>query len=668
MRRARFLQCFRRSLASTSLQSQQRVLDWASAFGGADTNEVKDLFVESGFWRDMVAFSWNIRTFEGSDEIAEAFAATTEVAKPRNWQVLSTPTGAVEDASGGAEAWLSFETSAGTGKAHVRLDANNRARTLLTTLQELHGHPFRTGRNRAVGAEHGVVPNRRYWHEKAMETPQQPYVVIIGAGQAGLALGARLTLLGVPYLIVESQPTAGASWRARYPSLCLHDPVWYDHMPYVPFPSSWPIFTPRDKMASFLESYADIMDLSMWTNATVTSAVPPYSIAEKAGIHSAANDEHDAHDAAHDDDTHDDAQVCDRWRVTIRRRVIPSSINPDGSAVDHDEQQECITLRPTHVVFATGNSGQPRVPTIRGADEFRGQQLHSSDYDGGKPFAGRHCVVLGCNTSAHDIVQDLWEQGAASATMVQRSAGLVVSTQSLLEHALEHSYSETMLERGIDHEAADLISTTVPYRMAEAKWRSLTEEMKKTDAELHARLRAVGFRLDFGEDGTGVYGKSFRRGGGFYIDVGASELIASGRVGLASGGVSHLESDRVVLESGETLRCDALIYATGFDSLHEFVSRIVSEEAARCVGRTWGLGSGATAHDPGPWEGELRNMWKPTALDGLWFMGGNLAQCRHYSRFLALQLQARFLGLDCPVHGKFPAVPYESQAARGDKI
>ena len=136
---------------------------------------------------------------------------------------------------------------------------------------------------------------------------------------------------------------------------------------------------------------------------------------------------------------------------------------------------------------------------------------------------------------------------------------------------------------------------------------------------------------------------------------------------LARGGVSHLDHTAVVLESGERLPADVLVYATGFDSLHELVGRLVSEEAARAVGRTWGLGSGRTPHDPAPWEGELRNMWKPTALDGPWFMGGNLAQCRHYSRYLALQLQARYLEWPCPVYGRFPAVPYASQAARGEQ-
>jgi putative flavoprotein involved in K+ transport len=62
------------------------------------------------------------------------------------------------------------------------------------------------------------------------------------------------------------------------------------------------------------------------------------------------------------------------------------------------------------------------------------------------------------------------------------------------------------------------------------------------------------------------------------------------------------------------------------------------------------LGSNTTK-DPGPWEGEQRNMWKPTQQDALWFHGGNLHQSRHYSLYLALQLKARMEGIETPVYG-----------------
>lgn len=64
-----------------------------------------------------------------------------------------------------------------------------------------------------------------------------------------------------------------------------------------------------------------------------------------------------------------------------------------------------------------------------------------------------------------------------------------------------------------------------------------------------------------------------------------------------------------------------------------------------------GSGIVGITEDPGPWEGEQRNMWKPTRQEALWFHGGNLHQSRHYSQFLSLQLKARMEGIPTPVYG-----------------
>ncbi len=134
----------------------------------------------------------------------------------------------------------------------------------------------------------------------------------------------------------------------------------------------------------------------------------------------------------------------------------------------------------------------------------------------------------------------------------------------------------------------------------------------------------------------------------------AIALVANGEIKLCSGvEVARLTEHDVVLTDGREIAADLVVYATGYGSMNQWAAALISREVADKVGKCWGLGS-QTAKDPGPWEGELRNMWKPTAQDGLWFHGGNLAQSRHYSRYLALQLKARLEGLPTPVYGRGP--------------
>jgi putative flavoprotein involved in K+ transport len=144
--------------------------------------------------------------------------------------------------------------------------------------------------------------------------------------------------------------------------------------------------------------------------------------------------------------------------------------------------------------------------------------------------------------------------------------------------------------------------------------------------------------------------KYLRRGSGYYIDVGAAELVASGKVKLKSGDVQSIKPHSVVFSDGSELPADLIVYATGYGSMNSWLATLVSPEVADKVGKCWGLGSNTTK-DPGPWEGELRNMWKPTQQENLWIHGGNLHQSRHYSQFLSLQLKARMEGIPTPVYG-----------------
>ncbi|MBS0220197.1 MAG: NAD(P)/FAD-dependent oxidoreductase [Proteobacteria bacterium] len=567
---------------------------FAEAVDRSDSAEAAALFAETSYWRDLVAFTWNIVTFENRNAIADMLKARLGDVRPRSF--------AVE----GGDGWFTFETEVGRGRGHLRLK-DGKAWTFFTALTELKGFEEKAGFTRELGAEHGAIRNRVTWTDRrhadaGLGLVRQPFVLIVGGGQGGMGLGARLKRLGVPALIVDRHPRPGDAWRKRYKSLCLHDPVWYDHLPYLPFPEHWPVYTPKDKMGDWLEAYAKVMELDYWSSATC---------------------KHAAWDG-----------VKREWAVEVEREGRP------------------VTLRPKHLVLATGMSGFPEVPRFPGADRFKGTQHHSSRHAGGEGWTGKRCVVVGSNNSAHDIAADLWEHGA-DVTLLQRSPTLVARSETLSRIG-RPLYSEDAVRAGITTEIADFTAASWPFALQPAAAKPVTSQMKKDDAEFYARLAAAGFLLSFGEDETGIGQMYMRRGSGYYIDVGASDLIADGRIKLRSGvEVDHLTETAIVLKDGSELPADLVVYATGYGSMNQWAAALISQDVADRVGKCWGLGSG-TAKDPGPWEGELRNMWKPTAQEGLWFHGGNLAQSRHYSRYLALQLKARLEGLATPVYGRGP--------------
>ncbi len=551
------------------------------------------LFAPECYWRDLLAFTWTLRTLEGQADIQAMLQAQLPSTAPRAWRLE----GPAKRARGTVEGWISFETGAGHGRGYVRL-REGRCWTLLTALRSLHGHEEREGPTRELGTPSAT--DRRSWLERRQATAAslghdtQPYCLIIGGGQGGLGLGARLKRLGVPTLIVDAHPRPGDNWRSRYKSLCLHDPVWYDHMPYLPFPAHWPVFTPKDKLGDWLEMYARIMELDCWNGTRCQSA------------------------------SYDDAAA--RWTVQVDR---------DGQP---------ITLHPAHLVLATGMSGVPNLPSVPGMDRFRGEQHHSSRHKGGAAYAGKRCVVIGSNNSAHDICADLHEHGA-DVTMLQRSSTLVVRSETLMRLGFGPLYSEEAAAAGFTTDMADLLAASIPYRVLPSLQAPIYRQIEAEDRTFYDGLRARGFKLDFGEDGSGLSLKYLRRGSGYYIDVGASALIIDGAIRLRSDSpVAGITEDAVLLEDGTRLPADLIVYATGYGSMTGWAERLISKEVADRVGPCWGLGSGTT-RDPGPWEGELRNMWVPTAQPGLWFHGGNLAQSRHYSRYVALQLKARFEGL-----------------------
>jgi putative flavoprotein involved in K+ transport len=485
------------------------------------------------------------------------------------------------------EAIFEFETAVGRANGVVRLveeaDGAWRAWTLLTTLEELHGYP--DGRppamsdaerySRDFGGENWLDQRRK----AAAYADHDPAVLVVGGGQAGLAVAARLGALGVDTLIVDRHERIGDNWRKRYHALTLHNEVHVNHMPLMPFPPTWPVFIPKDKLANWFEAYVDALDLNYWTGTEL------------------AGGRYDAKER--------------RWTVTLRRT--------DGS--------ERI-LKPRHLIVATGVSGIPIWPSVPGLDTFAGTVMHSGSYTSGEAWKGRQALVLGTGNSGHDVAQDLCSSGA-HVTLVQRSPTYIVSIREAQK--VYSIYSE-----GLPFADCDLLAVSMPYAVLLRAYQLSTAEMRAADRALLQGLEARGFRLTYGEDDTGFQMMYLRRGGGYYFNVGCSDMIVDGRIGLLQyDAIDRFTPQGAVLRDGTTMPADLVVVATGYESQQEFVRATLGDAVADRIGPVWGFDDG----------GELRNMWMRTAQDGLWFTAGSLAQCRIYSRYLALQIKALEDGL-----------------------
>ena len=403
---------------------------------------------------------------------------------------------------------------------------------------------------------------------------------MVGGGHAGLSIAARLAQLQVDTLVVDRWPRIGDSWRKRYHALTLHNQVHVNHLPYMPFPPSWPSYIPKDKLAAWFEAYVESMEINYWPATALESG----TYAMPAG----------------------------RWSVALRRA--------DGTVRE---------MHPRHIVMATGVSGIPNVPDVPTLPNFEGTVVHSSQYEDGETWEGKCALVIGTGNSGHDIAQDLHSSGAR-VTLVQRSPTLIVN----IEPSAQLPYA--LYDEGPSLEDCDLIAASMPLPLAKRSHVALTAQARKLDKALLDSLERVGFKLDFGEDGSGWQFKYLTRGGGYYFNVGCSDLIAGRKIGLVQfSEIAELVADGALLRSGEKIAADLIVLATGYKGQEHLVAKLLGAAVARRVGPIWGFGEGL----------ELRNMYMRTGQPGLWFIAGSLAQCRIYSKHLALQIKACDAGL-----------------------
>ncbi len=572
---------------------QHWLAQFERALAQADTVALESLFHADSHWRDVLALTWRITTIDGAGAILQELTLHAARAQPSGLRIdpdRTAPRRVMRAGTESVEAIFRFDTVEGRGAGVLRLtpeasDGNPlKAWTLLTTLEEIKGCEEHIGRARPRGLSYSRDFRGPNWLDlrksAATYADRDPVVLVVGGGQAGLSIAARLTQLQVDTLIVDREPRIGDNWRKRYHALTLHNQVQVNHLPYMPFPPSWPTYIPKDKLAGWFEAYVESMELNYWPGTQF-----------RGGVY----DEKEA-----------------RWNVVLQ----PS----DGTK---------RAMHPRHIVMATGVSGIPNLPDIPTLQRFAGKVLHSSQYEDGEAWTGKRALVIGTGNSGHDIAQDLYSSGV-KVTLVQRSSTLVTN----VEPSAQLAYA--LYDEGPPLEDCDLITTSMPLSLARKSHILLTERAKELDGELLAGLERVGFKVDFGEDGSGWQFKYLTRGGGYYFNVGCSNLVVDGQIGLVQfSDIAEFVAEGARLRNGETLAADLIVLATGYKGQEHLVRKLFGDEVAARVGPIWGFGD----------QQELRNMFMRTAQPGLWFIAGSLAQCRIYSKYLALQIKASEVGL-----------------------
>ena len=500
------------------------------------------LFIEDCHWRDLMVATDGIVTISGVDGI-EALFCNSDRRRPRGLRLSerrTPPRRLVRSTVDVIEIIFECEADWGPAAGVARLvadprDGRLRAYTCMIALQDLHPEYEDVG-SAAVPSftrDFGGETWKQYRRRCEAYANHDPAVLVIGGGQAGLAVAARLIQHGIDTLVVDRQERTGDNWRSRYDALVLHNQTNMNHLPHLPFPDAWPNFLPKDKLADWFEFYKETMELNVWTSTSVASG-------------------------SYDETTQS-------WDITL-------------STADGGTRR----LRPRHVVFATGTSSVPVTPKLPGLDTFEGVRLHSSQYVNARGWAGKSAIVVGTGNSAHDVAQDLASNGA-KVTMVQRSPTYIISLKEA--QRLFMLYNE-----GLPVEDADLITMGTPFKMLLKACRALTAEARIADEAMLEGLERRGFRLTYGEDDGGFQPMILRKAGGYCFNVGCSDLIVDGTIDIVNAAdVESYGPKGLTLKDGSDRPADLIVLATGFRSQQDTVRAIFGDDVADRLGPIWGL-------------------------------------------------------------------------------
>jgi putative flavoprotein involved in K+ transport len=557
--------------------------EFATAVRKRSQPELEKVLTDDVTWRDFMAFKWDFSHRIGRDAVTKGLLDDADEHNANSF-VVSTGQAPIVLSAGGIGGWFDFTTDDRVDRGYawlVEQDGTFVATALQTQADGLSDSPERTFHNRAEGKAYREVMGRTRWSEdRAREVAFEegdPTVLVLGAGHNGLSVAARLNALGVSTLVFDREARVGDTWRKRYAALALHSTVWGDHLPYLPLPPTWTSHTPRDKFADFLESYATLLDINLWMSTTFLSG-------------------------HYDDDN-------ERW--DIRLRLADGSIR---------------VMHPRHFVVAGGLFGSPKIPTIEGIEKFEGLAVHSDAFHRGEDFAGQRALVVGSGVSGHEIAQDLYEQGAET-TLVQRSSTYVVNWETY------HKYWSGEFYEGspISPDYADQITNLLPWSKSDDINKRLVQQAKEDDQDLLDRLEARGFKLQWGPDGTGIYGQHMSGRDGYHINIGAADLVADGKIGLKQGvEIAEIKNGKtLVFTDGTEAEYDVIIFATGYEQMWGHM-RPTLGRAAEKIDKAFGRAA----------DGEYLNTWRRSEQPGLWFATGFIRMARFYSKFTSMLIKS----------------------------
>ncbi|KAJ5361832.1 hypothetical protein N7541_002676 [Penicillium brevicompactum] len=551
-----------------------------------DPQAFAELFLDYGVWRDKLSFTWDFRTFNFKKAILKAATDLLPQTKARNFNLLEPAPKVSRPYPDFSQLQfvLSFETEIVVASAVVNavLTKNEgwKIYTMHTVAESLKQFPEQS-------APDGHMTGITSWESQRAEAINtvDPEVLIVGGGQNGLAMAARLKVLGMDNLIIERSDEIGNIWKKRYEYLSLHFPHWPDSLPYFKYPQHWPTYTPAQKQALYMKWYASALELNVWTKSEVVKA------------------EQDAEG---------------NWTVIINK------------------QGETRTLHPKQLIMATSLCGVPSTPAIPGMTDFRGEIRHSSAHKSSRDFVGKKVCVVGTSSSGFDTAYECARLGI-DVTMLQRSPTYVMSLTHSVPRMLG-GYAPDKNGNIPDTEVQDRLNFSMPVGPGEELAKRTSKDLEDLDKPLLEALNARGLRTWRGQRDTGNATLSLTRNGGFYFDAGACDEIINGNIKVEPGFIERFTEDKVILNGNREKEFDLVVFATGFSNTIDSIRATLGEKIASQCGPIWGIDE----------EGEYKTAYKETGVPNMWIMVGFLPMTRYASRLLALRLKALKEGISPP--------------------